>query len=251
MAINALLPVVGASKGIAGQVIKATLVFGPAINRTGSPAKVKPVHLYQNAEPEIVLGLVDGVAAALNALDAQVAQPARRTEQLRTGVCDSAQLHTHHGSDAILISSLVDPLDSVFSLYAPIGAGVYHFDSTGALKSRRTGRGEEATLPVIPPDYHRIFLSDGLTDRFLSIRQDACRTTIEDLCIKRRMSSAARDRLASVLINAGRISACDSAFPSSRILAALLIADGRMAPEAGASMVGSVMPAERAVAMDW
>lgn len=251
MAINALLPVVGASKGITGQVIKATLVFGPAINRKGSPAKVKSIHLYENADPEIVLGLVDGVAAALNALAAQGGQPARRTDQLRTSVCDSAQLHTHRGPDAMLVSSLVDPLDSVFSLYAPIGAGVYHFDSTGALKSRRTGRGEETILPVIPPDYHRIFLSDGLTDRFLSIRQDACRTTIEDLCIKRRMNSAARDRLASVLVNAGRISACDLAFPSSRILAALRVADGRTAQETGVPVVAGVVYAESAVTMDW
>lgn len=251
MAINALLPVLGASKGITAQVIKATLVFGPAINRKGTPAKVKPVHLYVNAEPEIVLGLVDGVAAALNALDGPGAQHSRRTDQLRTGVCGSAQLHTHHGPEAMLVSSLVEPLDSVFSLYAPIGAGVYHFDSTGGLESRRTGRGEEAILPVIPPEYHRIFLSDGLTDRFLSIRQDACRTTVEDLYIKRRMNSAARDRLASVLINAGRMSACDLAFPSSRILAALLIGDGKTAPEAGFPLISGVTPAQRAVAMDW
>ena len=171
MAINALLPVVGASKGITGQVIKATLVFGPAINRTGSPAKVKPVHLYRT--PSRKSSWVSSTELRLlstRSMRRLHSPPAM--EQLRTGVCDSAQLHTHHGPDAILISSLVDPLHSVFSLYAPIGAGVYHFDSNGALKSRRTasrGSNSSGHSPRLPSDF-----SERWVDRPFPQRPSGC-----------------------------------------------------------------------------
>ncbi|CAB3730411.1 hypothetical protein LMG22037_05528 [Paraburkholderia phenoliruptrix] len=220
MTIRALLPVV-ATRGIKRDTpsVQATLIFTHV--QPDSRAKMRPVHLYSSAGAEVIYALVDGVAGALRALDAQRLGTARAAIDIRDLFCTAARAHTHVDDASILASSLSDPLDSMLDLYGSVGQGVYVFSGGGMLIARRSSLSPFDNAPLGDTDLLGISAHPGLTDRFLDVRQNACRTTIEILTARRRMSAATKEKLMSLLIDATALAPLNPSFPSSQSLTRL------------------------------
>lgn len=220
MTTRALLPVV-ATRGIKRETpsVQATLVFTHV--QPDSRAKMRPVHLYSSAGAEVIYALVDGVAGALRALEAQRLDTARAAIDIRDLFCTAARAHTHVDDASILESSLPDPLDAMLDLYGPVGQGVYVFNGGGMLIARRSSVSPFDNAPLGDTDLLAISAHPGLTDRFLDVRQNACRTTIEALTARRRMSAATREKLVSLLIDATNLASLNPSFPSSQSLTRL------------------------------
>jgi hypothetical protein len=182
---------------------------------------MRPVHLYSSAGAEVIYALVDGVAGALRALDAQRLGTARAAIDIRDLFCTAARAHTHVDDASILASSLSDPLDSMLDLYGSVGQGVYVFSGGGMLIARRSSLSPFDNAPLGDTDLLGISAHPGLTDRFLDVRQNACRTTIEILTARRRMSAATKEKLMSLLIDATALAPLNPSFPSSQSLTRL------------------------------
>ncbi len=169
----------------------------------------------------MIYALVDGVAGALRALDAQRLGTARAAIDIRDLFCTAARAHTHVDDASILASSLSDPLDSMLDLYGSVGQGVYVFSGGGMLIARRSSLSPFDNAPLGDTDLLGISAHPGLTDRFLDVRQNACRTTIEILTARRRMSAATKEKLMSLLIDATALAPLNPSFPSSQSLTRL------------------------------
>lgn len=169
----------------------------------------------------MIYALVDGVAGALRALDAQRLGTASAAVDIRDLFCTAARAHTHVDDASILASSLSDPLDSMLDLYGSVGQGVYVFSGGGMLIARRSSLSPFDNAPLGDTDLLGISAHPGLTDRFLDVRQNACRTTIEILTARRRMSAATKEKLVSLLIDATALAPLNPSFPSSQSLTRL------------------------------
>ena len=254
MATRVLLPVVSA-RSKEEQSIQATVVF--CSNPTDGATKVYPIHLFAAGGAEVILGLVDGIAGALNAVGRPRANGAKGLKEIREAFCVAAQAHTH-SDESLLNSPISDALELILDIYGPVGEGVYVFDGAGRFAARRSILSEYDSAPAGDTEFLAILTNAGLVDRFLSVREDACRTEVDALSAGRRVTSALRQRLLSVLVDSHTLSPASLSFPSSEALARLDIQMRRQLkrldhPDKAASGVGDVRVAGSAAAVsaDW
>lgn len=217
MATRFLLPVVTA-RSKEEQSIQATVIF--CNNPADGATKVCPIHLFDSAEAEVILGLVDGVVGAHSALERLRAGSPKGVRVIREAFCTAALGRTH-SNESLLNSPISDPLDLILDIYGPVGQGVYVFDGFGRLAIRRSSLSDYDRAPVGDTEFLTIRTNAGLEDRFLSVREDACRIEVEALSAGRRVAAALRERLLSVLVDLHTLSSSSLWFPSAEVLARL------------------------------
>jgi hypothetical protein len=217
MATRVLLPVVSA-RSKEEQSIQATVVF--CNNPTDGASKVFPIHVFAAGGAEVILGLVDGIAGAFNALGRLRADSSKGLKEFREAFCVAALAHTH-SNESLLKSPISDPLELILDIYGPVGEGVFVFDGAGRFAARRSVLSEYDAAPVGDTEFLAIRTNAGLADRFLSVREDACRTQVDALSAGRRVTAASRQRLLSVLIDSHTLSPASLSFPSTEVLGRL------------------------------
>jgi hypothetical protein len=218
MATNVLLPIFSActKEEQSKQSIQATVVF--CNNPSDGASKVFPIYLFAASGAEVILGLVDGVAGAVDAFGRLRSGSAKGLKELREAFCLAALAHTH-SNESLLKSPISDPLELILDIYGPVGDGVYVFDSAGRLAARRSVLSEYDAAPAGDTEFLAIRTHAGLADRFLSVREDACRAEVDALSEGCRVTAASRQRLISVLNDSRTLSPASMSFPSFEALA--------------------------------